>query len=55
MKTYLLRSPRTVEPQKPARPAPVATAGPAAVSAGPVLFVGLDVHQDSIAVSLVWR
>ena len=52
MKTYLLRNPKAVEPQKPAPPPrhpPVASSTPVA---GPVLFVGLDVHNDSIAVSL---
>lgn len=44
MKTYILRTPKTVEPQKP-QPAPAA-------ALGPVLFIGLDVHNDSIAVSL---
>jgi transposase len=44
MKTYLLRTPKTVEPQKPP-PGPAAPVGPA-------LFIGLDVHNDSIAVSL---
>lgn len=64
MKTYLLREPKTVEPQKatPAprpRPRPVARATasevlgrPAPANNGPVLFVGLDVHSESIAVSL---
>src|SRR4051812_11774534 len=59
MKTYLLRDPKTVEPQS-ARRAPrtrPATAnellgGPAHTQQGPVLFLGLDVHTDSIAVSL---
>jgi transposase len=59
MKTYILRDPKTVEPQKPWRNEPAVTAtveailGRAAATAkGPVLFVGLDVHNDSIAVSL---
>ena len=66
MKTYLLRPPKTVEPQTaarprrvgapvvppPADPAPEPAATPAAMPTAPVLCVGLDVHQDSIAVSL---
>jgi len=66
MKTYILRDPKTVEPQKPAaypRPAdPAATAlveticGPATPAPaglpGRILYIGLDVHNDSIAVSL---
>ena len=63
MKTYLLRDPKTVEPQKhrphplragPGRQATVPTirGRPAARAAGPALFLGLDVHNDSIAVSL---
>ena len=71
MKTYLLRDPKTVEPQKrrpilsaPPRPSPlrdepqlqatVATilGRPAAAASGAALFIGLDVHNDSIAVSL---
>jgi transposase len=62
MKTYILRDPKTVEPQsarraRPARPVTAASASevverPASSRAGPVLFIGLDVHTDSIAVSL---
>jgi transposase len=61
MKTYILRDPKTVEPQKPVRPRHVAPAPatattllepPAAPATGPVLYLGLDVHTDSIAVSL---
>ena len=62
MKTYILRQAKPVEPQKPtraARPqAAVATTTsallgrPAAPTNRRVLFVGLDVHTDSIAVSL---
>lgn len=82
MKTYILRTPNTVEPQKaPRRPragapiAPQATPAPSAppprpaptsldrvsspgsqpreeAAPGPALFIGLDVHTDSIAVSL---
>jgi transposase len=51
MKTYILRRTKAVEPQKSLpsfRPKPVV---PAAVK-GPALFIGLDVHNDSIAVSL---
>src|SRR5450432_427771 len=62
MKTYILRPPKPVEPQKSIRPprpqpaAPVTTAAglarPEATSKDPKLFIGLDVHNDSIAVSL---
>lgn len=62
MKTYLLRDPKAVEPQAPprrhrAQPAgsvtPIALLGqPASGGNSPVLFVGLDLHNDSIAVSL---
>jgi hypothetical protein len=51
MKTYILRKPKPVEPQKsscPPRPKPAAPV----VAKGPILFIGLDVHNDSIAVSL---
>src|SRR5215475_697735 len=54
MKTYILRELKTVEPQKTARrsrskptPAPAAMA-----TSKPALFIGLDVHNDTIAVSL---
>src|SRR5690242_13972716 len=43
MKSYILRDPKTVEPQTP-RPPPALR--------GPVLYLGPDVHNDSIAVSL---
>jgi transposase len=58
MKTYLLRDSNTVEPQntlRPLRPDPAITATVDVICgrpAGPVLFIGLDVHNDSIAVSL---
>src|ERR1035437_3578432 len=65
MKTYILRDPKTVEPQtspRPLRPEPGLTAlvnvicgppvPPPPPLAGPVLFIGLDVHNDSIAVSI---
>jgi transposase len=62
MKTYILRAPKAVEPQNPPplvrapRAAPAAPAvildRPAPGAAGLALFVGLDVHNDSIAVSL---
>jgi transposase len=62
MKTYLLREPKTVEPQsarRAARPRPVSAATASDVLGrardpkhGPVLYLGLDVHTDSIAVSL---
>lgn len=51
MKTYLLRDPNAVEPQKPARP-PRRQPAPLPRLPGPVLYLGLDVHNDSIAVSL---
>ena len=62
MKTYILRQVRTVESEKsagPARRKPDAAATAAAILErpvaplkGPVQFIGLDVHNDSIAVSL---
>ena len=62
MKTYILRQPKPVESQKPARvprrkTQPVTTINavlgrPPAPANGPVLFIGFDVHTDSIAVSL---
>src|ERR1035438_6267942 len=62
MKTYILREPKPVESQKPARvPRRKAATGttttvvlgrPPAPTSGRVLFVGFDVHTDSIAVSL---
>ena len=61
MKTYILRPAKPVEPQKsirlprpkPAAPPPAALLGRLdATARGPVLFAGLDVHNDSIAVSL---
>jgi hypothetical protein len=48
MKTYILRDPPTVESQRSARRLPAQAAPPS----GPALFLGLDVHNDSIAVSL---
>lgn len=48
MKTYLLRHPKAVEAQKSAL---AARSEPAAPAGGPVLLIGLDVHND-IAVSL---
>ena len=51
MKTYILRDPKTVEPQKSSRPPRPQPAAPAPAK-GLVLFIGLDVHNDSIAVSL---
>src|SRR5262245_18150851 len=50
MKTYILRDPNAVEPQK-AQFVPAADP-PASVIPVRVLFLGLDVHNDSIAVSL---
>ena len=59
MKTYILRDPQTVEPQNPLRDDPVVSATLEAILSRPeasphsaVLFIGLDVHNDSIAVSL---
>jgi transposase len=66
MKTYILRDPKAVEPQNPLphplRHDPAVTAtvavicGPATsvppAPGGRVLYIGLDVHNDSIAVSL---
>jgi hypothetical protein len=62
MKTYILRQPKPVEPQKSSRPprpksvapviATIPLGRPDAAAKGPVLFIGLDVHNDSIAVSL---
>src|SRR6266404_1653580 len=53
MKTYILRDPKSVEPQKAQFAPAVAPAAPPAASANsPVLYIGLDVHNDSIAVSL---
>jgi hypothetical protein len=64
MKTYLLRNPNAVEPQieRPTAPVdPVAAAitsdivaasQPPGTSPRLILYVGLDVHNDSIAVSL---
>jgi transposase len=53
MKTYLLRDPNPVEPQNP-KPNPRRPRRPhtPAAPVGPALFIGLDVHNDSIAVSL---
>ncbi len=47
MKTYILRDPKSVEPQK-IQFAP----SPPPASSCRILFIGLDVHNDSIAVSL---
>ncbi len=65
MKTYILRDPKTVEPQNPRpqpRHDPVVTATvdaicgrpkpPPPALAGLILYLGLDVHNDTIAVSL---
>lgn len=61
MKTYILRDPQPVEPQDPLRSEPgiVALAdtivGPQTLAppcGGLILYVGLDVHNDSIAVAL---
>src|SRR6185436_3911930 len=53
MKTYLLKNASVVEPKaapKTARPPRLPK--PSAPAPGPVLFLGMDVHNDSIAVSL---
>ena len=58
MKTYILREPKAVEPQKAPRTIrslrPKPTTAPAQIrsATAPVLFNGLDVHNDTIAVSL---
>src|SRR4051794_38165484 len=62
MKAYILRDSKAVEPQNPTRrdpglnPRMNATCGPSApplpVSSGSVLYVGLDVHNETIAASL---
>ena len=58
MKTYILRDPNPVEPQVPraaAAPDPALAALTERILAAgqsPALFIGLDVHNDSIAVSL---
>ena len=52
MQTYILRDPKPVELQKSIRsPRPKCTVP--VTAKGPVLCIGLDVHNDSIAVSLV--
>jgi transposase len=48
MNTYLLRNVSKVQPQ----PQQSKPATPAIIPSGPILFIGLDVHTDSIAVSL---
>ena len=56
MKTYILPDPSAVEPQKPLPAQPQTSALVEKILApsqtGPGLYVGLDVHNDSIAVSL---
>jgi len=62
MRTYILRPPKTVERQKPIRSPRSQPAAPANIAVllrrsevtvkSPALFIGLDVHNDSIAVSL---
>ena len=68
MKTYILRDPKSVEPQKPPRPPCPEPAEPAVTAlveqiggrptppppalAGLILNLGLDMHNDTIAVSL---
>ena len=51
MKTYILRDSQTVEPQKSVRRPRTQPTAPTPAK-GPVLFIGLDVHNDSIAVSI---
>jgi transposase len=51
MKTYILRPAKPVEPQKSSPATQPKPAVPVPIP-GPVLFIGLDVHNDSIAVSL---
>ena len=51
MKKYILRDPQTVEPQESVRQPRPQTTVPTLIQ-GPILFIGLDVHNDSIAVSL---
>ena len=51
MKTYILRGSKPVESQKSSRPLGPKPAASMAAK-GPVLCIGLDVHNDSIAVSL---
>ena len=50
MKTYILRDPKTVEPQKPPRPLPPRQPLPTAVlhPNRPALQLGLDVHLEFI-------
>src|SRR5204863_7839081 len=53
MKTYILHDYKPVEAQRTARPVrSKPTPAPPAVNSKPTLFIGLDVHNDSIAVSL---
>ena len=55
MKTYTLRSAKTVQRQASPAPATLPAARPGrspTTPNGPALFIGLDVHTDSIAVSL---
>lgn len=55
MKTYVIHPVPPVQRQKPARrgaPVVAATPAPVEAGAGSALFVGMDVHNDTIAVSL---
>ena len=51
MKTYILRNLKPVQPQKAIRPPRFKPAAPA-THTGSVLYLGLDVHNDSIAVHM---
>ena len=48
MKTYILCDPESVQPQKHHVESP----NPQRAVRGPALYIGLDMHTDSIAVSL---
>jgi transposase len=53
MKTYILRDPKAVEPQnRKSNPRRARLSHTTPPPAGPALFIGLDVHNDTIAVSL---
>jgi hypothetical protein len=53
MKTYILRDSKTVEPQnRNHKRTPNPPPAPPPPASGPAWFLGLDVHNDSIAVSI---